>query len=254
MKGRMLSILVFLLAMGIAAIAQAKEDDTLALYFPFDEGNGKTAKDLSAFGKNNGKLEGPKWVDGFFKKALEFDGSSYVAVMPATEEVSIGEETTWELWFKTNDTAQSANLATLHGTMILSLSGGKPRAQIWTNPGGALWNTLDSNVSIKSGQWHHVAATWTQKAAELLIYVDGDKKAALPAKGVKSFKAGRQLAIGGNDQDRYAGTGLFKGVIDDVRIYNRALTADEVKAGLTRLAVFPRGKLSTTWGTLKSQR
>ena len=114
--------------------------------------------------------------------------------------------------------------------------------------------TLARHRPIKSGQWHHVAATWTQKAAELLIYVDGEKKAALPAKGGKSFKAGRQLAIGGNDQDKYAGTGLFKGVIDDVRIYNRALTADEVLAGLTRLAVFPRGKLSTTWGTLKSRR
>jgi hypothetical protein len=253
MNRRILSIFLFLFVLGVATTALAKVDETLALYFPFDEGNGKTAKDKSFFAKNDGTLEGAKWVNGFFNKALEFDGKSYVAVMPATEEVSIGEATTWELWFKTDDTAQSANLATLHGTMILSLAGGKPRAQIWTNPGGALWNTLDTNVTIKAGKWHHIAATWTQKDAELLIYLDGEKENALEAKGVKSFKAGRQLAIGGNDQDKYAGTGLFQGVIDEVRIYNRALTAQDVKDALDRLDVSPQAKLSMTWGAIKSQ-
>ena len=40
------------------------------------------------------------------------------------EEVSIGQETTWGLWFKTDVEGQGANLATLHGTMIIFFSSG----------------------------------------------------------------------------------------------------------------------------------
>jgi len=242
-----LTIMIFY---GFSALYEVQAlDEFLAMYFPFDDGSGGVAKDHSEFG-NDGELEGAEWVNGKFNKALSFDGKSYVAVMPG-EEVSIGQETTWALWFKADKEGQGANLATLHGTMILFLSSGSISANAWTNPGAALWNTVNSNVLAKSGEWYHAAAVWSEKSGEVTIYVNGKEENTAGAAGKVGFKAGRQLAIGGNDQDRYPGTNLFDGIIDEFRIYNRALSKDEIRDIMSALNVLPKGKLPMAWGELK---
>lgn len=250
MKTLTLFFLTILLLHGFSVFYEAQAiDEFLAMYFPFDDGKGKVAKDQSEF-QNDGQLEGAEWVNGKFNKALSFDGKSYVAVMPG-EEVSIGQETTWALWFKTDVEGQGANLATLHGTMILFFSSGSISANVWTNPGAALWNTVNSNVLAKSGEWYHVAATWSEKSGEITIYVNGQEKNSANAAGKVSFKAGRQLAIGGNDQDRYPGTNLFDGIIDEFRIYNRSLSKEEIRDIMSALNVSTKGKLPVVWGELK---
>lgn len=225
-------------------------DETLVMYFPFDEGNGGVTEDQSNF-KREGKIDGAKWVDGRLNKALYFDGKSFVGIMGHGEEVGIGKATTWALWLKTEVAGQTANLVTLHGTMILYLSGGLIQAQIWTNPGAALWNVVNSNVPAQSGEWYHVAATRTEESGKITIYVNGEEKNSAVAAGGPNFKAGRQLAIGGNDQDRYPGEALFTGTIDDFRIYNRALSKNDIKDLIAALAVHPGAKLTATWGVIK---
>ena len=250
MKKLTIFFLTILILHGFLASYETQADDeSLAMYFPFDEGNGKDAKDRSQF-QNDGKLEGAKWVNGKFNKALEFDGKSYVGVMPG-EEVGIGQETTWAILFKTDVEGQGANLATLHGTMVIYFSGGSISAQIWTNPGGALWNSVNSTVFAKSGEWYHVAATWTEQSGKIIIYVNGEEKNSAVAAGKVSFKSGRQLAIGGNDQITYPGTNLFDGIIDEFRIYNRALDKNEIREIMSALDVSPGAKLTVTWGELK---
>jgi len=250
MKTLSFFLLTIMILCGFSAFYEVQAvDESLAMYFPFDDGKGDVAKDQSEF-QNDGELEGPKWVNGKFDKALSFDGKSYVAVMPG-EEVSIGQETTWAIWFKTDVEGQGANLATLHGTMILFFSSGSISANVWTNPGAALWNTVNSNVVAKSGEWYHAAATWTEKSGEVTIYVNGKEENTAVAAGKVSFKANRQLAIGGNDQMNYPGTNLFDGIIDEFRIYNRALSQDEIREIMSALDVFPKGKLPIAWGELK---
>ncbi len=248
----------FLIAVSIVLMLQIfcpaqAADESLVLYFPFDEGQGDTAEDHSNFDhdfEHDAVLEGADWVEGKLGKALYFDGGSYAAVMPG-QEVSIGEETTWMLWFKTDVEGQGTFLATLHGTMILYLSGGSISAQVWTNPGAALWNTVNSNVRATSGEWYHVAAAWSQDSGEITIYVNGQEANSAVAEGGVSFKSGRQLAIGGNDQITYPGEALFTGVIDEFRIYNRALSGNEIMALMGALAVYPNAKLAVTWGEVK---
>ena len=225
-------------------------EESLVLYLPFDEGSGGTAEDHSELFQNDGTLEGGDWVNGKLNKALSFDGSSYVGVMPGGE-VSIGQGTTWAFWFKTDVEGQTAYLAVLHGTMMLHLSSGSINAEVWTNPGGALWNPVNSGVAPKSGEWYHVAATWSQDSGEITIYINGEEQASAPAAGATSFKGGRQLAIAGNDQLSYPGDGLLSGVIDDFRIYNRALSEAEIMEIILALAVSHKGKLVATWREMK---
>ena len=239
-----------LLSLNLSGIAVSELPvDHLVAHWPFDEGQGGTAEDHSNF-EHEAVLEGADWVEGKLGKALYFDGSSYAAVMPG-QEVSIGEETTWMLWFKTDVEGQGNNLATLHGTMVLFLSGGSISAQIWTNPGAALWNTVNSNVRATSGEWYHVAAAWSQDSGEITIYVNGQEANSAVAEGGAGFKSGRQLAIGGNDQITYPGTNLFTGIIDEFRIYNRALSGNEIMALMGAMAIYPDAKLAVTWGEVK---
>ncbi|MFC1713730.1 LamG domain-containing protein [Candidatus Poribacteria bacterium] len=239
---------ILIVNLQFTAEAQAV-DETLAMHLTFDEGKGKTAEDHSNF-QNDGTLEGAEWVNGRIDKAVSFDGSSYVAVMPGAE-VGIGLETTWAMWFKTDVEGQTAALATLHGTLRVNLSGGRLQTNIWTNPGAAVWNTITSAFAPKSGEWYHVAVTWKEESGEGTIYVNGEEEITGPANGVMGFKGGRQLAIGANDQLSYPGTELFTGVIDDFRIYNRALSEAEIMELIAALAVSPKAKLATTWGEVR---
>ncbi len=238
-------VIGFVLSLQFFSIAQAV-DDTLTMHLTFDEGKGGDAEDHSNF-QNDGVLEGAEWVTGKIGKAVSFDGGSYVGVMPGAE-VGIGLETTWALWFKPDADGQGGYLAALHGTMTITLSAGLIRAQVWAN---TVWNTIDTNVSAKGGEWYHVAVTWSAESGEGTIYVDGEEVATAPAAGVAGFKGGRQLAIAANDQLSYPGTGFFTGVIDDFRIYNRALSETEVMGLITALAVSYKAKLAVTWGTIK---
>jgi hypothetical protein len=250
MKTLIFFSLTIILFYGFSAFYEAQAlDEFLAMYFPFDEGKGEVVEDHSEF-ENDGEIEGAEWLNGKFNKALSFDGKSYVGVMPG-EEVSIGQETTWALWFKTDVEGQGAHLATLHGTMVLYFSGGAISAQVWTNPGAALWNPVNSNVVAESGKWYHVAATWSEESGEITIYVNGAEKNSAGAAGKVSFKSGRQLAIGGNDQITYPGTNLFDGIIDEFRIYNLALSQDEIRDIMSALNVSPKSKLPMAWGELK---
>jgi hypothetical protein len=94
------SAMVYFLLAGCLLAPLAAEaglsDDTVVLYLPFDEGKGKEVKDLSKSGKigvlgTKGK-ELPKWVDGKFGKALEFDGETNFVEIEETPDFSFASD------------------------------------------------------------------------------------------------------------------------------------------------------------------
>ena len=72
------------------------------------------------------------------------------------------------------------------------------------------------------GEWTHVASTWDGKVA--ILYLDGKEAGRLPLTGTAAASSGA-LRIGGNQ----VGSEWFSGLIDEVRIYKRALTAAEIE-------------------------
>ena len=99
--------------------------------------------------------------------------------------------------------------------------------------------------------WYHIIYTTDTKAGELKLYVDGELKADGNAGGTAENMNERR--IGSEHDGRF-----LNGMIDNVRIYDRVLTEDEVahnfEAKTDQLPVEPAGKLSTTWGALKRNR
>ena len=114
---------------------------------------------------------------------------------------------------------------------------------------------------IALGEWHHVAAVY-DGAKKNLLYLDGVEVGAKELEkepdvnlGPIGGKGGEGAVIG--TDTRLDSIMFFEGVIDEVGIYNRGLTPDEVRRNATSPQIFavePAGKLSLTWAKIKTSR
>ncbi|MGQ9609467.1 MAG: LamG domain-containing protein [bacterium] len=106
--------------------------------------------------------------------------------------------------------------------------------------------------AVKENTWSHVAATWNSKDFSHQIYINGelDSVGKQTGKGINT-KSNETLKIGA----QITGTArYFNGLIDDVAIYGRILTEEEIKADMKGLApVDYFGKLLDTWAKIKIQ-
>lgn len=86
---------------------------------------------------------------------------------------------------------------------------------------------VDSVTVVNTGQWVHVAAVLPEggnNADDVLLYVNGVlETGSTAAAGAMNTKALAAMRIGANENGNY-----FTGLIDDVRVYDRGLTADEI--------------------------
>ncbi len=223
--------------------SQTAVKDDLVSYWSFNKADidGEVVKD--SFGSNHGVMKGkPKIVEGKVGEALEFDGSSYVEV-PDNKSLQLWETYTLEAWIFqkesrssriidkiTAGTADGPHLDTHPGTKLRSCAG----------------NCFSTNSDHSLNEWHHAAMTFDK--GKVILYrngkADGEGKTDSPLKGnTLSLK----IAADSNGQN------LFVGIIDEVRVYNRALRADEIKQNMDAkgLAVEPLGKLTVAWGKIK---
>src|SRR4051812_29630964 len=192
----------------------------------FEEGTGTTAVDSS--GKaNNGTLSGAQWTDGRFGGALDFDGSSARVNIPDATSLDLSTAMTLEAWVRPSFAGgwRTAIMKEKSGGMAYSLYGSafsdRPSAHITT---GSEQDTRGTAV-LPTNSWTHLAATWD--GSNLRLYVDGNQVSSTTVGGSIANSA-LPLRFGGNAiWGEY-----FKGSLDEIRIYNRALSAAEVKTDL----------------------
>lgn len=274
MKSRILNLIwasvgLIVWALMYTSQSEAKIDPETAVgVWLFDEGSGNIARDSSGKG-NDGKIEnGPKWVDGKFGKALEFDGKDdYVYVSdPGKSSLDLTKSLTIAAWVKPVQHAQGnvivnkrANVAPCNYTLRLA-DGTDAEFDFWYNSGSWQGYTTNTGGIVKDKTWYHVASTYASgKGDDVKLYVNGKtvegKWTAGDGKG-KLVANDEDFNIGGRD---YQGTRWFEGLIDEVAIFEVVLTKadimDIMKDGLFQaaLAVSPTGKLATSWGGLKAQ-
>ena len=248
-------------------------DDSLILYLPFNEGEGDTAFDRTRLG-NHGKLEGgPQWVKGKHGKAIEFDGDDDVVIIETknSKELQLHESAgTAECWFlmkgegistaprliaKESITNDSCDCDPLRGGFALKFRkhGVKLTLQLSVEKGSRKNNDPNPDANVNNDVWYHAAGTWEE--GEHRVYLNGklvfedEGNEALPLKDVDN-----DLRIGGT----FAGLRNFQGIIDEVRIWNRALPINEIKDNMKLgfgplLGVSPDGMLTTTWGQIKAR-
>ncbi len=220
------------------------EDDTLQLYLKFDETGGDVALGSSLYHRTAQLMNGPAWISGYFNGGLSFDGvDDYIQV---ADFYGIGDAQSRTITAWINADAELANSETgLHAIaswgkgdsvdlkrkMILMLdSAGQLSLAIY---GARLYGGSD----LEDGTWHHVAMVLpdgTGNINQVKLYVDGAEietnAAGLDAVIDTAFT--EDVLVGAYDSDMEPGVqtpvGYFKGIIDEVKIYNKGLTGDEI--------------------------
>jgi hypothetical protein len=203
----------------------------LVLYLPFDRIGEKTTFDLSPY-RNHGTIYGAVWVPGKFGQALSFDGVDDYVIIPKSESLDITERITVAAWFKLYE------LPSVVGRRmdIYSMSAGGVVVYIFidnklgfgVNIGGT-WYFLGAPTVLSKDVWYHVTCVYDQTKQK--IYLNGVLDAEVSRTGLMAV-SGSPRAIGRHPIfSQYH----FQGLIDEVRIYNRALSEEEIKEHYYRL-------------------
>jgi len=210
----------------VALIAGSARADLVG-HWTFDEGQGTTAYDSSG-NDHHGTLQGdPQWVTGYIGGALELDGTDDYVEVPDDEGLHLWETFTLAAWIYQLESGSSRIIDKIGaGTANGPHFDTHPGTRLRCCSGTCISTTADHTLE----QWHHVAVTFDE--GDVKIYLDG----AVAAEGsVPSPLAGNSLSLRiGAASD---GGSLFHGLIDDVRVYNHALTETEIGAAMEGEAV-----------------
>jgi chitodextrinase/cytochrome c553 len=207
--------------------------DGLIAYWQLDQSSGTTAPDAS--GSFDGTLaNGPSWSPdgGQAGGALAFDGDDDHVDLGAPD-VS-GEALTIALWMKADD------FGVEDARFLSKATGTNPEAHYWMvgtknqtrirfrlKTGGSTTTLESAEGVLTSGQWHHVAAVYD--GGQMRIYRDGEQVASADKNGAIDTDGSVAAALGNNP----GGERPFDGLLDEVRLYDRALSATEISTLMT---------------------
>ena len=207
-------------------VGQPPTPGGLVAAYSFDEGSGATAFDSSGSG-NNGTIKGASWVTyGRFGRGLAFDGSTSVVTVSDSSSLDLTSGMTLEAWVYPSSFSIWNDMIYKGGDAYYLEAASSLTAGASVGTGTkTLSSLLSSPKPLPLGAWTHVAATYD--GATLRIFTNGVLAASRPQTGSLSVSA-LPLSIGG---DPSRGT-HYCGVMDEVRIYSRALAASEIQADM----------------------
>lgn len=245
----------FVLVYAYTVKAQAVSEGLVARW-TFDDISGDTVPD-SAGDADGTIIDGPLGTaPGAIGMALEFNGEGYVSTDSEVAELGAADFS-FSFWIKT----PFANLPIMikddgdeaweFHEKLLYVAQSPDSEGTLTGPveyvgWGVDW--IRGSIEVHDDEWHHVAVTWD--GSEGFVYTDGEEG---------TFEVG--FNGGADNPDETVKLGIwagahtaerFEGLLDDFRIYERALSAGEIAEIMDdTTAVSPVSKLATTWGMIK---
>jgi len=232
------SIVTVMLLAGCCLFAAEEKDADLIGHWAFDEGKGETTKDLSGNG-NPGKISNGKWVaDGIDGKALQFNGVDTFVDFGNSKLFDISKDYTLSVWLRIGEVKKGMTLFNKGGwskgwqwyvfrsfTALTSRGFGK-KSPIYYRK--FAHGKLKSDLFLGSQFYNFVLTSKVEdKDTVVTYYVNGKKgKTFLIAGGGLTVNSKAPLTLG-----KYASAeaGYFSGIMDEVKIYKRALSAEEIK-------------------------
>lgn len=180
---------------------------------------------FDALGTNNGTITNITFADGRVGQAFSFDGGNGCVSIPDSPLLdSLGSNITIEAWIKVNVFSQGWQAIVTKGDNSWRLQRNGWNSTIAFDTDDLSNFSLPSSKTLDDGQWHHVAAVYD--GAFKYLYIDGALDASAPATG-SIHQNSYPICIGENAEM----TGRnFNGLIDEVSIYNRGLSAVEIAA------------------------
>ena len=203
----------------------------LVSLWKLDETSGSIVKDSA--GDNNGTLIGnPQWQPeaGKIGGALMFGGKGTYINIGRDSDFDITDQITVSAWIKVNKFDQEWQAIIAKGDSAWRLQRNQNNDNLefactgLKIPSGSPYGGLFGNKNVNDGKWHHVVGIYD--GSKMYMIIDGDEDASQSASG--RINTNSQPVYIGNNAERNAR--FWNGLIDDVRIYNYALTKEEVKA------------------------
>ena len=226
-------------------------DPSLLGWWTLDEGEGRTVVDWSGHGHHGTLMGEAQWVEGFDGGALDLEYDRANDGVSAEAFDVVGGAISLAGWIKPESFAQndgriitkaSGTGGNDHWWMLSTIASGSDyvlRFRLKTDDGQDTTTLIASSGALTTGEWSHAAATWN--GADMVLYKDG-LEVGRAAKGGAAVAADPALTVSiGNHFSGTTGTRALDGLIDDVRVYDKALTTDE-------LAEAMRGNPLVAWG------
>ena len=197
----------------------------------FNEGEDIVALD-SSDNRNDGVLNGMDlqscWIPGISGQALDFDGTDdYVNCVCGPVLNNITSAITVEAWVKNDGYGWQGIVSKWSGGKSYVLStdwGGSGRAMFFLSYDGTNYYTVEGTTCLVNNGWHHIVGTYDGNWMRL--YVDGVQEGTPVNQTFNISVSTGSLIIG----SWYANDKKFNGAIDEVRIYNKALSENEINA------------------------
>lgn len=250
--------------------AAADLTDDLVVYFTFNHVKGKRILDESGNGLDAKVMKNTKFVEGKYGAAVHISHETEDCInIPASEALEISGEITMMAWVYQESWIGSSSQwfdkgcyskqLGSYGMAVVDkkdmpalavLENGSAISMILSGEGQQVHKVIEQKM--KDRTWHHVVGTCSDKSQK--IYLDG----AVISESVSWF-----AFAGTNDEDLRIGCAKGKpeyafedGYIDEVAIWRRVLSEDEIKTAMRGplFSVSPKNKTTTTWADMKSQR
>ena len=201
-------------------------DTNLSLFLRFDENGGSSAGDASGNGLVGTLVNNPTWSTGKVGSAVTFNGvNSYVSV--PDNAVLDPTAVTVTAWVKFNSIPYTGQIAINKEGQYRLIAGDVDTShaslRYATTATGWGSGTLVGSTALAAGRWYHVAATYDGAAWKL--YLNGIQDGSKSESG-NLVSGSNPLYIG----TQSIGSNPFNGSVDDVHVYRRALSPQEVAA------------------------
>lgn len=221
--------LLFTNSVSAATLTKAPNNLGLVAYFSLNEGAGTIATDFSGYGNHGTLLDGPTWVDGKLGKAVNFDTS-----VDTNDRISVSGSSglntgtitvsAWIYWKGSSDRDVIIQMANPSDDLWFNVNttAGQDKLGIYfqdlASPG-----YYESTAPIPRNTFTHVSATWDGSFVRL--YINGVLDSQNGTTGSVNIDSSSWM-IGASEG--LQSTMFFNGIIDEVRVYNRALSGPEI--------------------------
>ncbi|MHC4546492.1 MAG: LamG domain-containing protein, partial [Planctomycetota bacterium] len=217
-------LICFILALVLTNTAEAVDPDLVG-WWRLDEGSGTTAVDSSGQDNHGTIIGNPPWVNGNIGLALDFDGITQYVNVPHSASLGLTKNFTIAAWIRPDVVSDQYGIVTKcegtsHKQYVFTIWDGELRLEYELS--GNNYNLTGGTMT--AGNWQHVAVT-IDSSLLVTLYINAASTASETAPG-EALAQSNPVAIGrwsGTYNNRY-----FDGLIDDARIYNRALTVVEI--------------------------
>ena len=209
--------------------------------YAFNEGSGNTTADASGNG-NTGTLSGPSWTTaGHYGNALSFNGANGYVEAANSNSFNPGTAATFSAWMMV--LAANADVSSvvnkwsqsIDDEYLFGLNSSNHLTFAWQTTGGNVWgqpsyNMVSGNTQVPLSTWTYI--TVVRNGPAISFYINGNLDTSFSAAAdANPFRSGiNTVRIGG--QNLGAVSRVFNGTIDEVRIYNQALTQTQIQADM----------------------